>query len=96
MGNWPDEVESAYQSWVNDLENSPEVKERELRERKCIHHQKGASGQSYSGADYLRALQRLRGDAALRMARKVPPFFWTDAPHIRVWLCHDCAAEIRL
>jgi hypothetical protein len=41
-------------------------------------------------------LQRLRVDEALRMAGKVSSFFWSDAPHILVWLCNNCAGELRL
>ena len=32
----------------------------------------------------------------MQAARKVTPFFWADAPHILVWLCRDCAAELGL
>jgi hypothetical protein len=41
-------------------------------------------------------LQRLRVDHAVEVAAKVSSFFWADAPQIIVWLCHDCAAELRL
>jgi hypothetical protein len=41
-------------------------------------------------------LQRLRVDHAVQMASKVTSFFWSDAPHIIVWLCDECATELRL
>jgi hypothetical protein len=67
-----------------------------FRERECIHREEGAAGDYYNGAFYIQALQRLRVDDAVRMAAKVSSFFWSDAPHILVWLCHDCAGELRL
>jgi hypothetical protein len=30
------------------------------------------------------------------MAGRVSSFFWADAPHILVWLCHECASELHL
>ena len=66
------------------------------RERECIHREEGADGDFYNGVFYIQALQRLRVDDAVRMAGKVTSFFWADAPHIHVWLCHDCAAELRM
>jgi hypothetical protein len=41
-------------------------------------------------------LQRLRVDDAVELAGKVSPFFWSDAPQILVWLCYDCATQLRL
>jgi hypothetical protein len=38
----------------------------------------------------------LRVDDAVQVASKVSSFFWADAPHILVWLCHDCANELHL
>jgi hypothetical protein len=67
-----------------------------FRERECIHREEGADGEFYNGAFYLRALQRLRVDQAVQVAAKVSSFFWSDAPHIVIWLCRDCAAELRL
>jgi len=32
----------------------------------------------------------------MKMAGKVTPFFWSDAPHILVWLCRTCSTELRL
>lgn len=66
------------------------------RERECIHRDEGAEGDFYNGAFYVQALQRLRVDEAVKMAGKVSSFFWADAPHILVWLCDECASELRL
>src|ERR1043165_2088447 len=49
------------------------------RERECIHRDEGAEGDYYNGAFYLQALQRLRVDAAVKMAGKASSFFWSDA-----------------
>jgi hypothetical protein len=67
-----------------------------FRERECIHREEGAEGDFYNGVFYVQALQRLRVDDAVKMAGKVSSFFWSDAPHILVWLCHDCASELHL
>ena len=67
-----------------------------FRERECIHRDEGAEGDFYNGAFYIQALQRLRVDDAVRVAGKVSSFFWSDAPHILVWLCDECAAELHL
>ena len=67
-----------------------------FRERECIHREEGAEGDFYNGVFYIQALQRLRVNEAVQMARKVTSFFWADAPHILVWLCDDCAARLRL
>ena len=67
-----------------------------FRERECIHREEGAEGDFYNGVFYVQALQRLRVNEAVQMARKVTSFFWADAPHILVWLCDDCAAQLRL
>ena len=67
-----------------------------FRERECIHREGGAEGDFYNGVFYIQALQRLRVDAAVKMAGKVSSFFWADAPHILVWLCNECASELRL
>ena len=67
-----------------------------FRERECIHREEGADGDFYNGVFYIQALQRLRVNDAVQMASKVTSFFWADAPHIIVWLCHECAAELRL
>ncbi|HEX7332346.1 MAG TPA: hypothetical protein VF290_12660 [Pyrinomonadaceae bacterium] len=67
-----------------------------FRERECIHREEGAEGDFYNGVFYIQALQRLRVNEAVQMARKVTSFFWADAPHILVWLCDDCAAQLHL
>ena len=67
-----------------------------FRERECIHREEGAEGDFYNGVFYIQALQRLRVNEAVQMARKVTSFFWADAPHILVWLCDDCATQLRL
>lgn len=67
-----------------------------FRERECIHREEGAEGDFYNGVFYIQALQRLRVNDAVQMAGKVTSFFWADAPHILVWLCHDCAGVLRL
>jgi hypothetical protein len=72
------------------------MKKQEFRERECIHWDEGVEGAFYNGVFYLQALQRLQVDAAVYMASKVSPFFWSDAPQILVWLCNDCASELRL
>ena len=67
-----------------------------FRERECIHRDDGMDGDFYNGAFYVQALQRLRVDDAVKIAGKISSFFWADAPHILVWLCNDCATELRL
>ncbi|HLA12310.1 MAG TPA: hypothetical protein VJ023_17115 [Pyrinomonadaceae bacterium] len=72
------------------------MKKQQYRERECIHQEDGVEGAYYNGVFYVQALQRLPVDAALQMSRKVTSFFWSDAPQILVWLCHDCAAQVGL
>ena len=72
------------------------MKRQMFRERECIHREEGANGDFYNGAFYIQALQRLRVNEAVQMAAKVTSFFWSDAPHIIVWLCDDCASVLRL
>ena len=67
-----------------------------FRERECIHRDDGAGGDFYNGVFYVQALQRLRVDQAVKIAGKVSSFFWSDAPQIIVWLCDECACELRL
>ena len=67
-----------------------------FRERECIHRDNGAGGDFYNGVFYVQALQRLRVDQAVKIAGKVSSFFWSDAPQINVWLCDECAGELRL
>lgn len=72
------------------------MRKKEFRERECIHQNDGVEGAFYNGVFYVQALQRLQVDAAVKMASKVTPFFWSDAPQILVWLCNNCAAELHL
>lgn len=72
------------------------IGEQEHRLRECAHRRRGSEGEFYSGTTYLEHLQRLPSAAALKVASDVAPFFWSDAAHIRVWLCDTCAAELRL
>ena len=61
-----------------------------------MHRDDASEGEFYNGAFYVQALQRLRVDEAVQVAGKVSSFFWSDAPHILVWLCSDCAKELGL
>ena len=45
---------------------------------------------------FVQAMQRLQTDAAMKMAGKVAPFYWVDAPRVLVWLCRECAAELHI
>jgi hypothetical protein len=54
-------------------------KDMSLRERECVHRPHGIPGDFYQGRDFVAPLYRLRGDAAVKVARKVQPFFWEDA-----------------
>ena len=65
-------------------------------ERRCTHCKRESQGKAYSGREYLRVLQGLRGDEAERLAHKVEPFFWSDADMIHVRLCDDCASHLRI
>lgn len=67
-----------------------------FRERECIHRDDGADGEFYNGVFYIQALQRLHVDQAVEVAGRVSSFFWSDAPHIIVWLCYGCAGDLRL
>lgn len=67
-----------------------------IRERECEHRRHGADGMFYEGMDYVASLQRLRADAALKVAAHVTAFFWSDARQTIVWLCGDCAEQLRL
>ena len=67
-----------------------------FRERECIHREQDAEGDFYNGTIYVQSLQRLSTDEAMKVASKVSPFFWTDAAHILVWLCRNCAAELHI
>jgi len=45
---------------------------------------------------FVQALQRLQSNDAVKMAGKVTPFYWVDAPRVIVWLCRECATELDL
>lgn len=65
------------------------------RERQCIHREgSSAAGEYYRGDVYISSLQRVRGPVAFEIAQRVGPFFWADAPHMKVWLCHECASSL--
>ena len=70
--------------------------EQDCRVRECLHRAGGAPGNYYAGRTYVKHLQRLPSDAAVRAAARVTPFFWADAAHINVWLCRDCAEDLGL
>lgn len=70
--------------------------EQDYRVRECAHRAADAEGEYYRGSEYVKHLQRMSTEAAMRMASRVTPFFWADAAQIVVWLCRDCAAELRL
>ncbi len=70
--------------------------DRSLRERECTHRPSGVAGRFYRGQEFVSALYHLRGDAAVKVARKVQPFFWADADLLSVWLCADCSREAGL
>jgi hypothetical protein len=68
--------------------------EQDYRVRECVHRARGAAGDFYRGDVYVRHLQRLGSSAAMSFASRVTSFFWSDAAHVVVWLCRDCASEI--
>ena len=69
--------------------------EQSYRERECVHRAGGAAeGEFYHGASYVQSLMRLRAAAAAEFAHRVTSFFWSDAQHIVVWLCRDCASRL--
>ena len=72
------------------------MKKQFMFERECIHRDGGAEGDVYNGVFFVQALQRLQSAEAVKMAGKVSPFFWVDAPRVVVWLCRDCAAELHI
>ena len=80
---------------VIDVMTEPQA-EQPHRERECAHRRTGALGDFYAGEQFVSALQRMRGGDAVTMARKVGAFFWSDAPRVSVWLCHECARETSL
>ena len=66
------------------------------QERYCIHHRAQPPGNYYTGTEYVAALERLKGNAAMKAASNVEAFFWRDAAVINVWLCHGCADVVGL
>lgn len=70
--------------------------ETQLPERRCTHCNGESPGTLYPAGDYLRGLQRLRENEAMRLARMVEPFFWSDADMLNVRLCDECAARLRI
>jgi hypothetical protein len=93
MGQWGEDVERAYAAWARGREVAAEPL---IRDRGCVHYTEGTPAEPYAGQDYLRALQRLRGGEAEQAARRVEPFFWSDAKATRVWLCGECSARLGL
>ena len=72
------------------------MKKQFVFERECIHRDKGADGDFYHGTIFIKALQRLQSSDAVKMAGKIAPFYWVDAPRVLVWICRSCAAELRV
>jgi hypothetical protein len=72
------------------------MKKQSFRERECIHRDEDVEGELYDGVAYVQALQHLPVDQAMKVAARVSSFFWSDASHIMVWLCEDCAAALDL
>ncbi len=72
------------------------MKKQFMFERECVHRDRGADGDSYNGMFFVQALQRLQSADALKIAGKVGPFYWVDAPRVIVWLCKECAAELHI
>jgi hypothetical protein len=70
--------------------------EQDYRVRECVHRATGVAGEYYRGSEYVKHLQRMNTDTAMRIASYVTPFFWADAAQILVWLCRDCGADLRL
>ena len=76
-------------------DQSEEIANR-AQERYCVHYRAQQAGSYYTGTEYVAALQRLRGNAAMKAASNVEAFFWRDAAVINVWLCHECADVVGL
>jgi hypothetical protein len=57
---------------------------RELLVSYCAHSKRQTAEEEYGGEQYIEALKRLRGTAALRVAGLVESFFWQDAVRVRV------------
>src|SRR3954465_5286644 len=78
-----------------DMSLSGDVETR-AHERCCAHYSRASPATVYTGRDYLRALLGMRGAEAEWLGRMVEPFFWSGADMIRVHLCDDCAALLRI
>jgi len=63
-------------------------------ERECIHRGNVSEGYTYNGMLFVQALEHLQSDEALKMAAKISPFYWVDAPRVLIWLCKECATEL--
>jgi hypothetical protein len=72
------------------------MKRQFFYERECVHRDGGAEGDLYNGMFFIQALQRLQSDEAVKVAAKVSPFYWVDAPRVLVWLCNACATELSI
>ena len=72
------------------------MKKQFFYERECVHRDRGAEGDAYNGMFFVQALQRLQGNDAVKIAAKVGPFYWVDAPRVIVWLCKECASELHI
>src|SRR6266567_138501 len=62
----------------------PLMKKHFIFERECIHREDGTDGDQYNGMFVVQALQRLQTSEAMKIARKVTPFYWVDAPRVLV------------
>ena len=60
------------------------MKRQFVFERECVHRNRGADGDTYGGMFFIKALQRLQSDDAVRVAGKDSPFYWVDAPRVNV------------
>jgi hypothetical protein len=94
--DYPDVLLVALTRAVRRERRDPLMKRQYFFERECVHRDGGADGEIYNGMFYVQALQRLQSDEALKMAGKVSPFFWVDAPRVLVWLCRQCATELSI
>jgi len=72
------------------------MKRQFFYERECVHRDKGAEGDVYNGIFFIQALQRLPSEEAVKMAGKISPFYWVDAPRVLIWLCKQCATELAM
>ena len=72
------------------------MKKQLFLERECTHRDSGIDGEVYNGMFFVQALQRLQSNEALKLAAKISPFYWVDAPRVMVWLCRECAAELQI